>query len=48
MVGGSVVFIKPVYLNGSVFIHRLSGCCFESCCYFLNFRKGTCFEQRVI
>ena len=39
--------IWPVWLNGWVFVYKLSGCGFESRCYHLNFRYGTCFEQGV-
>ena len=35
--------IWPVWLNGWVFVYKLSGCEFESCCCHLNFRFGACF-----
>ena len=37
----------PVWLNGWVFVCKLSGCGFESCCCRLNFIYGACFEQGV-
>ena len=37
----------PVLQNGWVFIYKLSGCGFESCCCHLNFWYGACFEQGV-
>ena len=36
-----------VWLEGWVFIYKLSGCGFESCCCHLNFTYGTCFHQGV-
>ena len=39
--------IWPVWLNGWVFVHELSGCEFESCCSHLNFGFRTCFDQGV-
>ena len=36
-----------VWLKGWVFIYKLSGCGFESCCCHLNFTYGTCFHQGV-
>ena len=39
--------IWPVCINGWMFIYQLSGCGFESCCYHLNFKYNTCFEQGV-
>ena len=39
--------IKPVCLNGRVFLFELSGCRFESHCCHLNFRDGACFKQGV-
>ena len=39
--------ILQVWLNGSVFIYKLSGCGFESSCSHLNFRFRACFEQGV-
>ena len=40
--------IWSVWLNGLVFVYKLSGCGFESRCCHLNFRYGTCFEQGVL
>ena len=37
----------PVWLNSWVFVYKLSGCGFESCCCHLNFRYGACFKQAV-
>ena len=37
----------PVWLNCWVFVYRVSGCRFESCCSHLNFRYQACFEQEV-
>ena len=37
----------PVWLNGWVFVYKLSGCGFESSCSHLNFRFRACFEQGV-
>ena len=37
--------IWPVWLNGWVFVYKLSGCGFKSCCCHLNFRYYACFEQ---
>ena len=34
-------------LNGWLFLYKLSGCGFESCCSHLNFRFCVCFEQGV-
>ena len=39
--------IWPVWLNGWVFVYKLSGCGFESRCSHLIFRYGACFEQGV-
>ena len=39
--------IWPVWLNGLVFVYKLSGCGFESRCSHLIFRYGACFEQGV-
>ena len=39
--------IWPVWLNGSVFVHELSGCGLESRCNHLNFRYCACFQQKV-
>ena len=39
--------IWPVWLNGWVFIYKLSGCGFKSSCSYLNSRFRTCFEQGV-
>ena len=39
--------IWPAWLNGWVFVYKLSGCGFESRCCHLNFRYGACFEQGV-
>ena len=39
--------IWPVWLNGWVFVYKLSGCGFESCWCHLNFRYGAGFEQGV-
>ena len=39
--------IRPVWLNGWVFVCELSGCRFESHCCQLNVRYDTCFEQGV-
>ena len=39
--------IWPVWLNGWMFVHKLSGCEFESHCCHLNFRYRACFEQGV-
>ena len=36
-----------VWLNGWVFVYKLSGCVFESRSCPLNLRYGACFEQRV-
>ena len=36
-----------VWLNGWVFVYKLSGCGFESRWCHLNFRYGVCFEQGV-
>ena len=40
-------FIRPVWLNGWVFVYELSGCGFESRCSHLNFRFCASFEQGV-
>ena len=37
--------IWPVRLNGWVFVYKLTGCGFESCCYHLNHRHCAYFEQ---
>ena len=42
-----ISIIWPVWLNGWVFVYKLSGCGFESRCFHLNFRYRTCFEQGV-
>ena len=39
--------VSPVWLNGGVFGHELSGCGFESCYCHLNFRYGACFKQGI-
>ena len=39
--------IWPVWLNGRVFIYKLSGCRFRSYCSHLNSRHYTCFEQGI-
>ena len=39
--------ILPVWLNGWVFVYKLSGCGFESSCCHLNFRYEACFKQRA-
>ena len=39
--------IWPVWLDGWVFIYKLSGCGFESSCSHLNFRCCACFKQGV-
>ena len=39
--------IWSVWLNGWVFVYKLSGCGFEPCCSHLNFSYGTCFKQGV-
>ena len=39
--------IRPVWLNGWVFVYKLSGCGVESSCSHLNFKFRTCFEQGV-
>ena len=39
--------IQPVWLNGCVFIYKLSGCGFKYCCCHLNFRYCTCFKQGI-
>ena len=39
--------IWAVCLNGWVFFYKLSGCRFESCCCYLNFRYEACFKQGV-
>ena len=41
----SVIWL--VWLNGWVFIYKLSGCGFESCCSHISFRYCTCLEQGV-
>ena len=38
---------QPFNQFGRVFIYKLTGCGFKSCCYHLNFRYHTCFEQWV-
>ena len=40
-------WLRPVWLNGWVFVYKLSGCGFESRCYQLNFSYGSCFKQGV-
>ena len=39
--------LRPVRLNGWVFVYELCGCGLESRCCLLNFRHGTCFVQGV-
>ena len=39
--------IWPVWLNGRVFVYKLSSCGFESRCSHLNFRYRACFEEGV-
>ena len=39
--------IRPVWLNGWVFVYELSGCGFESSCSRLNFWFRACFEKGV-
>ena len=39
--------ICPVCANSWVFVYKLSGCGFESCCSHLKFRYRSCFEQGV-
>ena len=39
--------LRPIWLNGWVFVYELSGCGFESSCSHLNFRFRACFEQGV-
>ena len=39
--------VRPVWLNGWVFVYELSGCGFESRCCHLNVRYGACFKQGV-
>ena len=39
--------IWPVWLNGCVFVYKLSGCGVESSCSHLNFRFRACFERGV-
>ena len=39
--------IRPVSLNGWVFVYELSGCGLESRCCHWNFRYGASFEQGV-
>ena len=39
--------LNLVWLNGWVFIYKLSGCGFVSRCSHLNFRFHACFEQGV-
>ena len=39
--------IRPVWLNGWVFVYKLSGCGVESSCSHLNFKFRACFEQGV-
>ena len=39
--------IRPVWLNGCVFVYELSGCGFEFRCCHLNFRYSPCFEHGV-
>ena len=39
--------ILPVWLNGWIFVDKLSGCGFESSCNHLYFRFCTCFKQGV-
>ena len=38
---------KPICLNAWVFVYKLSGCGFGSCCSHLNFRFRAYFEQGV-
>ena len=37
----------PVWLNGLMFVYKRTSCGFESCCCHLNFRYGSCFEQKA-
>ena len=39
---------QSIWLNGWVFVYKLSGCGFESGCSHLNFRFCTCFEQEFL
>ena len=39
--------IWAVWLNGLVFVYKLSGCGFESSCSNLNLRFCTCSKQRI-
>ena len=39
--------IWSVWLNGWVFIYKLTGCEFESYCCHLNFRYCTCFQATI-
>ena len=39
--------IRPVWLNGWVFVYELSGCGFKSRCCHLNFRYHACLKQGV-
>ena len=40
--------IWPVWVNGWVFVYKLSGCGFESLCSHSNFRYCVCFKQGVL
>ena len=42
---GSIIW--RVWLNGWLFVYKLSGCGFESRCNHLNFRYCACFEEVV-
>ena len=39
--------IRPICLNGWVFVYELNGCGFESRCTYLSFIYLACFEQGV-
>ena len=39
--------LRPVWLNGWIFVYKLNGCGFEPRCCHLNFRYRACFEQGV-
>ena len=39
--------IWSVWLNAWLFVYELSGCEFESCCSYWNFKYRVCFEQGV-
>ena len=40
--------IRPVWLNGWVFLYELSGSGFETSYSHFNFKFGACFEQRIL